>query len=85
MPQRDPAALASALQRLLTNRELCLRLASRGRRLIEEEFNIHRTTERRRSLFRAAIAGFRGPECQVNHTTDAPRSLAAALVAQETA
>jgi glycosyltransferase involved in cell wall biosynthesis len=55
VPQHDPAALAAALERLLKARELRIRLAEGGRRLIENEFDIRRTTERRRTLFRAAI------------------------------
>jgi glycosyltransferase involved in cell wall biosynthesis len=55
VPQHDPPALADALERLLTNPGLRIRLADGGRRLIESEFDIRRTTERRRALFRAAI------------------------------
>jgi glycosyltransferase involved in cell wall biosynthesis len=55
VPQRDPPALADALDRLLANPELRVRLASGGRRLIESEFNIHRNTERRRAMFRASL------------------------------
>jgi glycosyltransferase involved in cell wall biosynthesis len=54
VPQHDPAALAVALERLLADPGLRVRLAEAGRRLIEAEFNIHRNTERRRALFRGA-------------------------------
>jgi glycosyltransferase involved in cell wall biosynthesis len=55
VPQRDPAALAAALARLLTDPDLRARLAAGGRRLIEAEFDIRRNTERRRAMFRAAV------------------------------
>jgi glycosyltransferase involved in cell wall biosynthesis len=55
VPQHNPAELAAAIERLLTDPELRVRLAAGGRRLIEAEFDIHRTTERRRALFRAAV------------------------------
>jgi glycosyltransferase involved in cell wall biosynthesis len=55
VPQRDPAALAEALDRLLADRELRIRLATGARRLIEAEFDIHRNTERRRAMFRASL------------------------------
>jgi glycosyltransferase involved in cell wall biosynthesis len=58
-PQHNPEALAAALERLLTNPELRLRLATRARRMMEAEFDIRRNTARRRALFRAAVE--RGP------------------------
>jgi len=54
VPQQDPKALAAAVDRLLSNPELRLKLATKARRLIEEEFNIHSNTKRRRAIFRAA-------------------------------
>jgi glycosyltransferase involved in cell wall biosynthesis len=54
VPQRDPEALAAALDRLLADADLRVRLAGAGRRLIEAEFDIRRNTERRRAMFRAA-------------------------------
>jgi glycosyltransferase involved in cell wall biosynthesis len=54
VPQHDPPALAAALGRLLDDPDLRVRLAARGRRLIEAEFDIHRNTERRRAMFRGA-------------------------------
>ncbi len=53
VPQRDPAALANALERLLLDSALRVRLATGARRLIEAEFDIRRNTERRRAIFRA--------------------------------
>ena len=54
VPQRDPEALAEALDRLLTDADLRVHLAAGGRRLIEAEFDIRRNAERRRAMFRAA-------------------------------
>lgn len=54
VPQRDPAALAQALGRLLGDPTLRVRLASTARRLMEEEFDIRRNTAKRRALFFAA-------------------------------
>jgi glycosyltransferase involved in cell wall biosynthesis len=55
VPQRDPTALAGALERLLTDPALRLRLAETARRYMESEFDIHRNTQRRRAMFRAAV------------------------------
>jgi glycosyltransferase involved in cell wall biosynthesis len=52
VPQRDPEALAEALQRLLLDPALRVRLARAARRLIEAEFDIRRNSARRRALFR---------------------------------
>ena len=52
VPQRDPVALADALERLLDDPELRVRLARKARSLIEAEFDIRRKTARRRELFR---------------------------------
>jgi colanic acid/amylovoran biosynthesis glycosyltransferase len=59
VPQNTPVELAAALDHLLTDADLRERLATQGRRLMESEFNIHRNTERRRSLFRSAVQGRR--------------------------
>jgi len=53
VPQRDPQALAVAIEQLLEDPALRVRLATEGRRLIEAEFDIRRNTQRRRELFRA--------------------------------
>jgi glycosyltransferase involved in cell wall biosynthesis len=52
VPQHDPPALAAAIERLLLDPGLRVRLASAGRRLMDAEFDIHRNTERRREIFR---------------------------------
>jgi glycosyltransferase involved in cell wall biosynthesis len=55
VPQRDPVALASALERLLCDPDLRVFLARQARNLIEAEFDIRRNTARRRSLFRGEM------------------------------
>ena len=54
VPQRDPAALAAAVGRLLEEPTLRVRLASRARRLIEAEFDVHRNAALLREAFRTA-------------------------------
>ncbi len=51
VPQRDPAALADALARLLDDGTLRVQLATAARRLIEAEFNIHRNAAHIREIF----------------------------------
>ncbi len=53
VPQQDPTALAKAIERLLVDPALRVRLAEGARRLIEAEFDIDRNTARRREVFRA--------------------------------
>ncbi len=52
--QRDPLSLANAIDRLLTDPGLRVRLATSARRLIESEFDIHQNAARRRAIFRQA-------------------------------
>lgn len=54
--QRDPHALAGALERLLRDEALALELAGRARRRVERDFDIRRTAARQRELFLAALA-----------------------------
>jgi colanic acid/amylovoran biosynthesis glycosyltransferase len=52
--QRDPAALAVAIERLLEDPDLRVRLAGRARRLVEAEFDAHRNAAHLRDIFGAA-------------------------------
>jgi glycosyltransferase involved in cell wall biosynthesis len=52
--QHDPAALAGAIERLLVDPELRVRLAAQARRLVEAEFDIHCNAARVRKVFGAA-------------------------------
>jgi len=52
VPQRDSAALAAALERLLADQALRLHLSTSARRLIEAEFDARRNAAKRRALFR---------------------------------
>ncbi len=63
VPQHDPAALAEALEQLLADPALRVRLAEKARRFMEAEFDIHRNTQRRRAMFRAAVERS-GTACQ---------------------
>lgn len=53
VPQRDPQALAAALEDLLGNSALRVQLATAARRLMEAEFDIRRNTQKRRAIFQA--------------------------------
>jgi len=44
VPPGDPQALAGALQRLLEDPALRIRLGTAGRRRIEEQYSVERTT-----------------------------------------
>jgi glycosyltransferase involved in cell wall biosynthesis len=52
VPQHDPPALAAAIERLLLDPALRVRLATGARKMMERDFDIHRNTERRRAIFR---------------------------------
>jgi len=54
VPQRDPAALATAIGRLLAERDLRVRLAERARRLVEANFDVRRNAALLREVFYAA-------------------------------
>jgi colanic acid/amylovoran biosynthesis glycosyltransferase len=61
VPQRDPAALAAALARLLDDRALRLRLAAAARRRIEAQFDVAESSAALRELFGLAeLARFAG-------------------------
>jgi len=51
VPQHDAFALAAALQRLLENPALRVKLAGQARKIIENEFDIHRNAGRIRQFF----------------------------------
>lgn len=52
VPQSSPAALADALERLLADAALRMRLATAARHLIEENFNIHTNAAAIREVWR---------------------------------
>jgi colanic acid/amylovoran biosynthesis glycosyltransferase len=54
VPQHHPAALATAIERLLADPALRVRLTARARCLIEAEFNIHRNSAHLHDIFQAA-------------------------------
>jgi glycosyltransferase involved in cell wall biosynthesis len=54
VPQHDPPALAAAIERLLIEPALRIRLTESARRLIECQFDIHVNSAKLRLLFRAA-------------------------------
>ena len=56
VPQRDPASLAVALERLLTDTAVRVRLATRARARVEADFDIRCTAARLRTIFRDAGA-----------------------------
>ena len=56
VPERDPAALAGAIGRLLEDPALGLALASRARAHVEARFSLERTVSDLRSLFVEAAA-----------------------------
>ncbi|MBA2316903.1 MAG: glycosyltransferase [Euzebyales bacterium] len=56
VPQHDPATLAEALAQLLAAPDLRVRLAERGRAMIEADFDVRAQTSRLRELFAEAMA-----------------------------
>jgi glycosyltransferase involved in cell wall biosynthesis len=54
VPERDPEALADALERLLADHELAAALAARGRAHVEAHFSLERSVARLRILFEEA-------------------------------
>jgi colanic acid/amylovoran biosynthesis glycosyltransferase len=54
VPQHEPHSLAAALERLLDDPPLRIRLAESARRLIETEFDAARNAGRRRAIFAAS-------------------------------
>jgi colanic acid/amylovoran biosynthesis glycosyltransferase len=62
VPQHDPPALASAIEKLLGDPGLRVRLAENARRMIEAEFDVRRNAARRRAIFNASRC--QAPELQ---------------------
>jgi colanic acid/amylovoran biosynthesis glycosyltransferase len=56
VPERDPGALADALERLLADDQLALDLAARARTHVEAHFSLERSVSRLRTLFSEAPA-----------------------------
>jgi len=80
VPQRDPTALAAAIERLLLNRALGVELATGGRRLMEAEFDIRRNTQKRRAIFQAAQGEALAPRNGASAHTGASEPVAAEVV-----
>lgn len=59
-PVGDPDALASAIVRILRDRDLGSRLAASGRRLVESEYTVAKMVERTRAAYADLMAGTRG-------------------------
>lgn len=55
VPQRDPASLAAALEHLLIDPALRMRLAQNARSLIESQFDIHQNSAQLRSLYETSL------------------------------
>ena len=56
VPQKNPEALADAIQKLMNDHALRLRLARGARDIIEAEFDSRGTTHQLRELFRVETA-----------------------------
>lgn len=54
VPQHQPDALADALERLLENGDLRVRLAEKARAVVEQDFDIHRSATALRAVFAGA-------------------------------
>ena len=57
VPQRDPEALAHALDRILSDRAAAMELAASARRRVESEFDLRVNVARLRSLLEEAAGG----------------------------
>ncbi|MDQ3349466.1 MAG: glycosyltransferase [Acidobacteriota bacterium] len=67
--QRDPHALADALERLLTDVALSVRLAEQARQLIAGDFDIHRNAARMRQAI-GVDASPHDPQTSIERMTD---------------
>ena len=66
VPEHDPAALCSALERLLESPPLRSELSKRARALIEREFDVHQNAARLRGLFEMSVRSFPSPISRVS-------------------
>jgi colanic acid/amylovoran biosynthesis glycosyltransferase len=57
VPERDPAALAAAIRRLIQEPETARRLAEAGRARVERDFDLHENVRELRTLFEGAATG----------------------------
>jgi colanic acid/amylovoran biosynthesis glycosyltransferase len=80
VPQRDPAGLARAIERLLDDADLRVRLATQARRLIESEFDIRRNTVGLRAIFQAAAEADRRPPADEDRPRPPDAGLLPAIV-----
>ncbi|MFV2107083.1 glycosyltransferase [Micromonospora sp. LOL_015] len=55
VPERDPAALADRLVALLGDQDLCQRLGTGGRKMVEDRFDLSRQTAKLESLYRELV------------------------------
>jgi colanic acid/amylovoran biosynthesis glycosyltransferase len=55
VPERDPAALAAAIRRLIHEPETARRLAEAGRARVERDFDLHVNVRELRTLFEGAV------------------------------
>jgi colanic acid/amylovoran biosynthesis glycosyltransferase len=55
VPERDPAALAAAIRRLIEERETARRLAEAGRERIERDFDLRANVSELRALFEGSV------------------------------
>ena len=60
VPPLDPLAWASALERVLGDREFAQRIARAGRDLVRREFTLERAAERTEAVYREAVERRRG-------------------------
>jgi colanic acid/amylovoran biosynthesis glycosyltransferase len=60
VPQRDPKALAEAIERLLDRSGERIRLSIAGRQHVEDLFDVRKSTRELREIFRMAVAEHAG-------------------------
>ncbi len=60
VPPEDPAALATAIRRLLDDRALATRLAANGARFVRERLTVERMVEETERVYREVLSERRG-------------------------